>query len=108
LFSVSKIEGGEEVRVHQGESHDVRVRPYSDGAGLPRLGAGDKVCVRDRFLGNWSSGFAVASVVADGYLIQRLSDGLTFPDVFRFDDVRLERRQEPDRGIAGSYLDRGA
>jgi hypothetical protein len=103
---VSKTEDGQEVRVPQGESHDVRSRPHAHDAVSPRLASGDKVCVRDRFLGNWSSGFAVASVVADGYLLQRLSDGLVFPDVFRVDDVRLERRLEPDRGIGGSYLDR--
>ncbi|HXQ63100.1 MAG TPA: hypothetical protein VN796_12260 [Acidimicrobiales bacterium] len=71
------------------------------------LGVGTKVCVRDQFLGDWSSGFEVVEVLHDGYRIERLSDGLAFPDVFPADAVRLERRHDPDRGIAGSYLDRG-
>lgn len=72
----------------------------------PPLDVGTEVCVRNRFLGDWTSGFTVAEVLSDGYRIGRLSDGHTFPDVFPFDEVRLERRQEPLRGITGSHLDR--
>ena len=49
--------------------------------------------------GNWSSGFEVAAVFTDGYRIRRLSDGQGFPDVFTFEDVQLERREQPLRGI---------
>ncbi len=70
------------------------------------LGVGTNVCVQNRFLGDWSSGFAVVEVLHDGYRIQRLSDGLVFPDVFPVEEIRPERRQDPDRAIAGSYLDR--
>jgi hypothetical protein len=52
-----------------------------------------KVFVRDRYLGNWCSGFAVAEVLDDGYRLRRLSDGRVFPDLFPFDDVFLERRR---------------
>jgi hypothetical protein len=81
-------------------------RPEKGFARLPTHEVGTKVCVRNQFLGNWSSGFAVAEVVHHGYRIRRLSDGLVFPDVFAVDDVRPERRQEPERGIVGSHLDR--
>ena len=79
---------------------------YDDAPGT--LTVGTPICVRNRFIGNWSSGFLVAEVLDDGYRIRRLSDGLAFPDVFAFDDVRLERRHRPDRGITGSHLDRRA
>jgi len=67
---------------------------------------GVAVYVRDRYLGQWCGGFQVAEVLPDGYRIRRLSDGYAFPDVFPFEDVGMERRREPLRGIAGSYLDR--
>jgi hypothetical protein len=76
------------------------------GSSAPPLERGVRVYVRDRYLGRWSGGFKVAEVLSDGYKIRRLSDGHAFPDVFPFDDVRLERRHEPLRGIAGSHLDR--
>jgi hypothetical protein len=78
----------------------------TDDPVAPELEIGVKICVRNRFLGDWSSGFEVAEIVPDGCRIRRVSDGLTFPDVFSVTDVRLERRQESERGIAGSYLDR--
>jgi hypothetical protein len=67
---------------------------------------GALVCVRNRFLGDWTSGFTVAEVLGDGYRIRRISDGHAFPDVFPFAEVRLERRRQPLREIVGSYLDR--
>jgi hypothetical protein len=70
------------------------------------LDLGAKVCVRNRFLGDWSTGFEVAEVFHHGYRIRRVSDGLSFPDVFPFEEVRLERRLHPDRGVLGSCLDR--
>ena len=72
----------------------------------PTLEVGTKVYVRNRFLGDWTTGFEVAEVLRDGYRIRRLSDGQGFPDVFTFDDVRLERRQYPMREISRSHLDR--
>jgi hypothetical protein len=72
----------------------------------PTLDVGTKVYVRNRFLGDWTTGFEVAEVLSDGYRIRRLSDGQGFPDVFAFEDVRLERRHYPMREISGSYLDR--
>jgi hypothetical protein len=74
-----------------------------DGASSPTLDVGAPVCVRNRYLGNLSSGFEVTEVLDDGYRIQRVADGMTFPDVFPAEDVHLERRQDRDRG---SYLDR--
>jgi len=77
-----------------------------NGASLPALEVGSKVYVRNRFLGDWSSGFKVAEVLDVGYCLRRLSDGYLFTDVFAFDDVRLDRRQRPLRGIGESWLDR--
>lgn len=85
---------------------DGQVLRATDSDVGPRLDVGMEVCVRNRFLGDWTSGFTVAEVLSDGYRIERLSDGHTFPDVFPFDEVRLERRQQPLRGITGSHLDR--
>ena len=65
-----------------------------------------EVYVRSHYLGTWSGGFEVAEVLDDGYRIRRTSDGHVFPEVFPFDDVRLERRQDPLRGTEGSHLDR--
>ena len=93
--------------MYQGEPQDIHILPETVDAAPPTLEIGTQICVRDRFLGNWSSGFVVAGALPGGYHIRRLSDGLAFPDLFGVDDVRVERRQEPDRGIAGSYLDRG-
>jgi len=87
--------------VYQEQPHVV-LETVGDASG-PRFDIGTKVCVRNRFLGNLSSGFEVTEVLHEGYRIRRVADGLTFPDVFPLDDVCLERRQEGERG---SYLDR--
>lgn len=107
LLRVEGLGKGWEVQVSHGKAQDSHVHPPTDAGRLPMLETGAKVCVRNRFLGNWSSGFEVVEVLGDGYRIRRVSDGLEFPDVFASEDVRLERRQQPERGIAGSYLDRG-
>jgi hypothetical protein len=86
-----------------------QARPLSlatDDPVPPDLEIGVRICVRNRFLGDWSSGFEVVEIVPEGCRIRRLSDGLAFPDVFSVTDVRLERRQESERGIAWSDLDR--
>ena len=70
------------------------------------LDVGTTVYVRDRFLGNWCSGFEVAEVLPDGYRLLRLTDRRIFPDVFSFDDVRLERRANPRRESKDLLLDR--
>jgi len=92
--------------VYEGEPTDSEVRWETTDGGGPALEVGTKVCVRNRFLGDWSMGFEVVDVLGDGYRLLRISDGLSFPDVFPFDDVRLERRQDPERGVIGSCLDR--
>jgi hypothetical protein len=69
------------------------------------LDVGTTVYVRDRFLGNWSSGFEVAEVLPDGYRLLRFTDRRVFPDVFCFDDVRPERRASPRRESTDSLLD---
>jgi len=73
---------------------------------VPVLDVGISVDVRDRFLGNWCSGFEVAEVLPDGYRLLRLTDRRVFPDVFSFDDVRLERRNKPRVEGTDSLLDR--
>jgi len=92
--------------VHQDKSQDFQRSATGSGALVPTLAVGTTVCVRNRFLGDWTSGFEVAEVLGGGYRIRRLSDGHDFRDVFPFEDVREERRQNPLRGIAGSHLDR--
>jgi hypothetical protein len=49
---------------------------------------GTSVDVKNRFIGTWSRGFEIANVVADGYLIRRMSDNSVLPDVLSFDEVR--------------------
>jgi hypothetical protein len=89
-----------------GDGQEVQMVSPRRSEDIVALAVGTKVCVRDRFLGEWSSGFEVVEVLHDGYRIQRLSDGLAFPDVFPADELRPERRQDPERAVAGSYLDR--
>ena len=67
-----------------------------------RLLVGSKICVWNRFFERWSGGFEVVQVLAQGCRIKRLSDGLTFPDVFVFEDIRHDRRS----AVRGSHLDR--
>jgi hypothetical protein len=90
----------------QDKVQDVQMTSPHDAAPVSPLEVGTKVYVRDRYLGQWSSGFVVAAVVEGGYRVRRLSDDQVFADVFPFDDVRLERRQHPQRGIGESSLDR--
>jgi hypothetical protein len=92
--------------VDQHKAQDVHKASTQNGDPASTLGVGTKVYVRNRFLGDWITGFKVAEVLRNGYRIRRLSDDHVFPDVFAFDDVRLERRQQPLREITGSYLDR--
>jgi hypothetical protein len=92
--------------VHNEEIQAADVLRTAEGSTDPALPVGAGICVRSRYLGQWSSGFEVAAVLDDGYRIRRLSDGHAFPDVFPFEDVREERRHQPTRGIGSSYLDR--
>jgi hypothetical protein len=86
--------------------NDVDMTSNENETSANGLGVGAKVCVRNRFLGDWTTGFEVAEVLSGGYRIRRLSDGHDFPDVFAFEDVRPERRQHPLREIGRSHLDR--
>ena len=90
----------------QDEGRGIGNASTQNGNPASTLGVGTKVYVRNRFLGDWITGFKVAEVLGDGYRIRRLLDDHVFPDVFAFDDVRLERRQQPLWEIAGSYPDR--
>lgn len=92
--------------MHQDKAQAVHGTPTENGTAVPTLEVGTRVYVRDRYLGQWNGGFEVAALVESGYRLRRLSDGHAFPDVFRSEDVRLDRRQSPLRGISGSYLDR--
>jgi len=92
--------------VHQDKAQDPETTSTESRAPVPALEVGTPICVRNRFIGDFTSGFEVAEVLSDGYRIRRLSDGHVFPDVFAFEDVRLERRQHPLREAGGSYLDR--
>ena len=92
--------------MNQDNARDVHTTSAAIDTPVSTLEVGTAVYVRDRYLGKWSGGFKVAEVLPDGCRICRVSDGHAFPDVFPCDDVRLERRKEPLRGIAGSHLDR--
>ncbi|HXQ61065.1 MAG TPA: hypothetical protein VN796_01955 [Acidimicrobiales bacterium] len=90
------------------EGQGTDVVATAEDSSAPVFAVGTKVSVRSRYLGQWSGGFEVAEVMDDGYRIRRLSDDHAFPDVFLFEDVRWERRRQPERGIGSSYLDRRA
>jgi hypothetical protein len=92
--------------VHQNEVADVVTTSAENSKSESALTVGTKVSVRNRFLREWTSGFQVAAVLTDGYRIRRLADDHVFPDVFPFDDVRLERRRPPLREISGTRRDR--
>jgi hypothetical protein len=49
---------------------------------------GTSVDVKNRYIGTWSSGFEIAGLGEEGYLIRRLSDGSVLPDVLAFDEIR--------------------
>jgi len=90
------------------QENDIRRIPTALAETAPddAFDVGTTVRVRSRYLGSWSAGFAVAEVTSDGYRLRRSSDDQVFPDVFAFDDVHLDRRQDPMRGTDGSHLDR--
>lgn len=52
---------------------------------------GMRVEVLSRFDSSWKRGFEVDTVVPDGYLVRRLSDGATLPACFAESDLRIER-----------------
>jgi hypothetical protein len=49
---------------------------------------GTSVDVKNRFIGTWSSGFEVAGLCEQGYLIRRISDGSVLPESLSFSEVR--------------------
>lgn len=55
-----------------------------------RLPVGTPVMVKTQYLGSWTSGFAVAEQLTDGYRLRRLSDGVELPDEFAVAAVRRE------------------
>jgi hypothetical protein len=79
--------------------------PTATGS-IHKFEVGTDVIVRNQYIGTSNSGFVVSGIVDDGYILRRLSDRHVLPDVFPFDDVRVEQRRDPLRGINGSYLDR--
>lgn len=91
-----------ETRESEDIDHPSTVRP-----GSPALVAGTRVCVRNRFLGDWSGGFEVYEVLDAGYRIVRITDRYVLPEIFELDEVRVERRRNPMRAVDESYLDRG-
>lgn len=88
--------------MYQTERQTIHELPEEEGASGPTLDLGVRICVRNRFLGDWTGGYQVAEVCHDGYRIRRISDGLVFPDVFPCEDVRQDRRA----AMRGTYLDR--
>jgi hypothetical protein len=51
---------------------------------------GTAIEVVNRFTEDWSAGFEVLEVVADGYRIRRRSDGTVIPTTFTVSEVREE------------------
>jgi hypothetical protein len=49
---------------------------------------GTAIEVVNRFTEDWSAGFEVLEVVADGYRIRRRSDGTVIPTTFTVSEVR--------------------
>jgi hypothetical protein len=95
----SPITSGEEDRSADGSVDDVRSpsarRPWrllmgssahTYSSDVVEVGGG--VTVRTQYLGSWTSGFEVAKLLEDGYLIRRVSDGALLPEVVAFDNVR--------------------
>ena len=57
-----------------------------------QLDVGAAVEVRNRFVGMWCHGFEVAAQVDGGYVIRRVSDKATLPEVITYDEVRSDPR----------------
>jgi hypothetical protein len=54
---------------------------------VDQVEVGTLVTVRNRYLGSWATGFEVAKLLDDGYILRRVSDGAVLPEVVTFDDV---------------------
>jgi len=54
------------------------------------FGPGTRVEVRSGYGHSWASGFEVADVHNDGYLVRRISDGHVLPEPFPQDELRRE------------------
>ncbi len=89
-------------------------RPPSEGDSLEgevgdsevKLAVGMAACVWNQYLRRWTSGFAVAEVLAKGYRLRRLSDDYVFDHVFSTDEVMKERRKVQEPGIYGTRFER--
>lgn len=58
----------------------------------PRLSVGDPVEVHTKFDDSWCTGFEVAAVDDDRYLLRRTHDGLVLPEPTSSDDLRPRSR----------------
>ena len=54
--------------------------------------AGTEVEVRNRYQGEWCTGFEVVDSTADGYLVRRSADGRLMPERFPAQVIRDRRR----------------
>jgi hypothetical protein len=70
----------------------------TSAATIHKFDVGTNVIVRNQYIGRLNSGFVVAGIVDEGYILGRLSDRHVLPDVFPFEDVRVEQRRDPLRG----------
>lgn len=59
-------------------------RPIKD------LGPGTRVEVRSGYGHSWATGFEVADVDGEGYLVRRVSDGQVLPEAFDPKEIRRE------------------
>jgi len=53
--------------VEEDKTHDVYAALVQTGDPVPALGVGTNVCVRNRFVGDWVTGFRVCSVTATAF-----------------------------------------
>ncbi len=69
---------------------------------------GQRVEVHTHYDGTWSSGFEIAAVVDDGYLLRRRSDGCLLPVAMSESEVRAvahaAERGQPSRSSAATGL----
>ncbi|MCU1498210.1 MAG: hypothetical protein JWM47_2163 [Acidimicrobiales bacterium] len=63
---------------------------------MDHLHPGQDVEVQTRFDGAWVPGFRIERALAPGYLVSRLVDGATLPEVMLLDEVRSAARPRTD------------
>ena len=58
---------------------------------------GTDVCLWSHSLGRWVGGYSIAEALSNGYRLLRRSDGSVSDEVFSFQEVMQDRRNDPMR-----------